>query len=100
MKALASNLHLPKTPFICFLVALVLMAVLVVSFVQLPAEYPAELTAPEKTLMFLEDVVEVDVARYNATLASNWVDYPPHWAVSLKSLLDTVSMGAMKATYA
>jgi hypothetical protein len=79
MKALASNLHLPKTQFLCLLAALVLMAVLAVSFIQLPAEYPAELTAPEKTMMFLEDVVEVDVAKYNATLASNWVDYPPHW---------------------
>jgi len=79
MKALVSNLHLPKTPFIRFLAALILMAVLAVSFVQLPTTYSAELTAPEKALMFLEDVVEVDVAKYNATLASNWVDYPPHW---------------------
>ena len=79
MKALASNLHLPKTPFILFLAALILMAVLAVSFIQLLTEYSAELTAPEKTMMFLEDVVEVDVAKYNATLASNWVDYPPHW---------------------
>jgi hypothetical protein len=79
MKALASNLHLSKTQFLCLLVALVLMAVLAVSFIQLPAEYSAELTAQEKTMRFLEDVVEVDVAKYNATLASNWVDYPPHW---------------------
>jgi hypothetical protein len=79
MKALASNLHLPKYPFLRFLAALILMIVLAVSFVQLPTAYSAELTAPEKTMMFLEDVVEVDVAKYNATLASNWVDYPPHW---------------------
>jgi hypothetical protein len=79
MKALASTLHLPKTLFICFLAALVLMAVSAVSFVQLPAGHSAELTAPEKALMFLEDVVEVDVAKYDVTLASNWVDYPPHW---------------------
>lgn len=78
MKALAT-LHLSKTPFIFFLAALILIAVLAVSFIQLPAESPAELTAPEKALMFLEDVVEVDVAKYNATLASNLVDYPPHW---------------------
>jgi hypothetical protein len=79
MKALASNLHLSKTQFIFFLAALILIAVLAVSFIQLPAEHSAELTAPEKTMMFLEDVVEVDVAKYNSTLASNFVDYPPHW---------------------
>jgi hypothetical protein len=79
MKALASNLHLPMYPFPRFLVALILMAVLAVSFVQLPTAYSAELTAPEKTMMFLEDVVKVDVTKYNATLVSNWVDYPPHW---------------------
>jgi hypothetical protein len=79
MKALASNLHLSKTLFICFLVALILVVVLAVSFIQLPMEHTTELTAPEKTIMFLEDVVEVDVSKYNATLASNRVDYPPHW---------------------
>jgi len=66
---------LPKS----FLVTLILMAVLTVSFVQLPTAYSAELTAPEKTLIFLKDVVKVDVTKYNATLVSNWVDYPPHW---------------------
>jgi len=62
-----------------FLVALILVAVLTVPFVQLPKAYSAELTAPEKTLTFLKDVVKVDVIKYNATLASNWVDYPPQW---------------------
>jgi len=66
---------LPKS----FLVTLILMAVLTVSFVQLPTAYSAELTAPEKTLIFLKDVVKIDVTKYNATLVSNWVDYPPHW---------------------
>ena len=66
---------LPKS----FLVTLILMAVLTVSFVQLPKAYSAELTAPEKTLTFLKDVVKIDVTKYNATLVSNWVDYPPHW---------------------
>ena len=79
MKARASNLHSLMSSLPRFLVALILMTVLSVSFVQLPAAYSAELTAPEKTMMFLEDVVEVDVAKYNVTLASNWVDYPPHW---------------------
>ena len=66
---------LPKS----FLVTLILMAFLTVSFIQLPTECSAELTAPEKTLIFLKDVVKVDVAKYNATLVRNWVDYPPHW---------------------
>ena len=66
---------LPKS----FLVTLILMAVLTVSFVQLSTAYSAELTAPEKTLIFLKDVVKIDVTKYNATLVSNWVDYPPHW---------------------
>ncbi|HDQ06828.1 MAG TPA: hypothetical protein ENN36_08950 [Candidatus Bathyarchaeota archaeon] len=79
MKALASNLHLSKTQFLCLLVVLILMAVLAVSFVQLPTAYSAELAAPEKALMFLEDVVKVDLTKYNVTLVSNWVDYPPHW---------------------
>jgi len=79
MNTTASNLHSLMSSLPRFLVALILMTVLSVSFVQLPAAYSAELTAPEKTMMFLEDVVEVDVAKYNVTLASNWVDYPPHW---------------------
>jgi hypothetical protein len=79
MNTIASNLHLLTSLLPRFLVALILMAVLAVSFVQLPTAYSAELTAPEKTMMFLKDVVKVDVTKYNATLVSNWVDYPPHW---------------------
>jgi hypothetical protein len=62
-----------------FLSSVILIALLAVLFVQLPAAYSAELTAPKKALMFLEDVVKVDVTKYNATLVSNRVDYPPHW---------------------
>ncbi|TRZ50163.1 MAG: hypothetical protein D4S01_07200 [Dehalococcoidia bacterium] len=62
-----------------FLVVLILMAVLTVPLIQLPKAYSAELTAPEKTLIFLKDIVKIDVTKYTATLARNWVDYPPHW---------------------
>jgi hypothetical protein len=62
-----------------FLVAWILAAVLAISVLQIPKVQSAELTAPEKTMMFLKDVVKVDVTKYNATLVSNWVDYPPHW---------------------
>jgi len=79
MNTTASNLHLLTSSLPRFLVALILMAVLAVSFIQPPTAYSAELTAPEKTMMFLKDVVKVDVTKYNATLVSSWVDYPPHW---------------------
>jgi hypothetical protein len=41
--------------------------------------YSAELSAPEKALEFLTNVVKLDMTKYNATLVSNWVDYPSHW---------------------
>ena len=58
---------------------LIIMLVLLFTLLHVPTAYSAELTAPEKTLTFLKDVVKVDMTKYNATLASNWVDYPPHW---------------------
>ena len=58
---------------------LILMLALVFLLMQVPKAYSAELTVPEKTLAFLEDVVMLDMTKYNATLASNRVDYPPHW---------------------
>jgi len=41
--------------------------------------YSAELSAPEKALAFLTNVVKLDMTKYNVTLVSNWVDFPPHW---------------------
>jgi hypothetical protein len=41
--------------------------------------YSAELSAPEKALAFLTNVVKLDMTKYNATLVGNWVDFPPHW---------------------
>ncbi|MHC3128482.1 MAG: hypothetical protein IBV52_00175 [Candidatus Bathyarchaeota archaeon] len=59
MNTIASNLHSLMSSLPRFLVALILVAVLTVPFVQLPKAYSAELTAPEKTLTFLKDVVKV-----------------------------------------
>jgi len=67
-----------KSSLKSFLVASIL-AVLVVSLVQMPKAYSAQLTAQDETLRFLKDVVKLDMTRYNATLVRNWVDYPPHW---------------------
>ena len=58
---------------------IVLLLVLAFPLLQMPKAYSAELTAPEKTLTFLKDVIKLDMTKYNATLVSNWVDYPPHW---------------------
>jgi len=58
---------------------IVLLLVLAFPLLQMPKAYSAELTAPEKTLIFLKDVVKLDMTKYTATLVSNWVDYPPHW---------------------
>ena len=55
---------------------LILMLVLVFLLLQLPTAYSAELTVPEKTLAFLEDVVMLDMTKYNATLEIFDVRYP------------------------
>jgi len=80
-------------------VALILAAVLTVPFVQLPKAYSAELTAQDKTLTFLKDVVKVDVTKYNVTLVSNWVDYPPHWGGLVQEVVRTISTAVMKVAY-
>ena len=55
---------------------LILMLVLVFLLMQVPTTYSAELTIPEKTLAFLEDVVILDMTKYNATLEIYDVCYP------------------------
>jgi len=57
---------------------IVLLLVLAFPLLLMPKAYSAELTAPEKTLTFLTDVVKLDMTKYTVTLVSNWVDYPPH----------------------
>jgi len=54
-----------------------LILVLVLLFLlQVPTAYSAELTVPEKTLAFLDDVVMLDMTKYNATLEIFDVRYP------------------------
>ena len=55
---------------------LILMLILVFLLMQVPTAYSAELTVPEKTLAFLEDVVMLDMTKYNATLEINDMRYP------------------------
>lgn len=56
--------------------ALVHLAILVIlpMFVQPPTAYPTEPSAQEKTLRFLDDVVGLDIAKYNLTLRSHVVE--------------------------
>jgi len=62
--------HFFFTVFLCVLVVNV-----AVSSVAYPV-YLSELTVPEKTLAFLEDVVLLDMTKYNATLEIHDVLYP------------------------
>ncbi len=55
---------------------LILMLVIVFLLMQVPMANPSELTVPEKTLAFLEDVVMLDMTKYNATLEIFDVRYP------------------------
>lgn len=59
-----------------FYLTLILVAVLTLPFVQVPTAYSAELTAPEKALLFLRDVININMTKYTATLDSHSVDYP------------------------
>jgi len=58
---------------------LVLAAVLALPLLQVFTAYPAELTASEKALTFLTDVVGFDMTKYNATLTHNHVEYNPDY---------------------
>ena len=58
---------------------LVLAAVLALPLLQVSTAYPAELTASEKALTFLKDVVGFDMTKYNATLTHNHVEYNPDY---------------------
>lgn len=55
---------------------LILMLVLLFLLLTVPTAYSVELTVPEKTLAFLEDVVMLDITKYNATLEIFDVRYP------------------------
>ena len=58
--------------------AFILTIVLTLSLMQVPTAYSAEWSAPDEALVFLEDVVELDMTKYNAILDIYDVRYPPH----------------------
>lgn len=55
---------------------LILIVVLVVLFACLPALYSAESSEEYEVLLFLEDVVRIDVTKYDVTLLGTSVTYP------------------------
>jgi hypothetical protein len=56
---------------------LVLALVLAILSVQMPNACSAEFSAPEEALIFLRDVVMLDVSKYNAALVGYSAWYPP-----------------------
>lgn len=56
-------------------VALVLATFLAIALVRFPTTYSRELTAPEKAMAFLTDVVKIDIAKYDIKLLSH-LRYP------------------------
>jgi len=64
---------------------LILVVVLVVLFVSLPTVYVAESSDADEVLVFLEEVVSLDVAKYDVTLLGTSVTYP-EWLDGLAQL--------------
>ena len=60
-----------------FQAALILVAVLAVLLAQAPKAYSNELTAQNKALSFITDVIQLDMTKYNATPEGYSIDYPP-----------------------
>jgi len=58
---------------------LILMLVLVFPLLQVPTAYSAELTTEEKALDFLEDVVMLDMKKYNVTVRTSFENYSTYW---------------------
>lgn len=61
------------------LVASVLAVLFSMQLMQMPEVISVDWSAQDESLIFLRDVVKLDMVKYNATLESNLVDYPPHW---------------------
>jgi hypothetical protein len=64
---------------------LILVAVLAVLFAYLPAVYLAESSDADEVLVFLEEVVSLDVAKYDVTQLGTSVTYP-EWLDGLAQL--------------
>jgi len=64
---------------------LVLVVVLAVLFAYLPTVYVAESSDADEVLVFLEEVVSIDVTKYDVTLLGTSVTYPD-WLAGLAQL--------------
>jgi hypothetical protein len=60
---------------------LILTVFLVFLLIQVPTAYSAELTTEEEALAFLEDVVMLDMTKYNVTVRTGFENYSTHWGV-------------------
>jgi hypothetical protein len=58
---------------------LILTVFLVFLLIQVPTAYSVELTAEEKALAFLEDVVMLDMKKYNVTVRTSFENYSTYW---------------------
>jgi len=68
-----------------FWVPLILVVVLAVLFVYLPTVYVAESSEADEVLIFLEEVVSLDVTKYDVNLLGTSVTYP-EWLAGLAQL--------------
>jgi hypothetical protein len=68
-----------------FWVPLILVVVLAVLFAYLPTVYLAESSEADEVLIFLEEVVSLDVTKYDVTLLGTSVTYP-EWLAGLAQL--------------
>jgi hypothetical protein len=71
--------------------ALILVAVLAVLFAHLPTVYVAESSGADEVLVFLEEVVSLDVAKYDVTLLGTSVTYP-EWLDGLTQVTGKYSL--------
>jgi hypothetical protein len=72
-------------------VPLILIAILAVLFVYLPAVYIARSSDTDDVVLFLEEVVHIDVTKYDVTLLGTLVTYPD-WLNGLPQLTGKYSL--------
>ena len=79
MKRHPSSFRVP--PLRMLTILFVLAVVLTVPVSQVPAVYAKELTTEEQALSFLEDVVMLDLEKYNVTVKTSFENYSYSWGV-------------------
>lgn len=79
MKRHPSSFRVP--PLRMLTILFVLAVVLTVPVSQVPAVYAKELTTEEQALSFLEDVVMLDLEKYNVTVRTGFENYSTYWGV-------------------